>query len=732
MLHINVVVLGWKSMLGGKVLEIVHGQPGNEAAGIQLAELAAGLVDDGTIYLGYPVLATADDRVEIDALLVSRSHGLIAFRFADSLPQSEDDWLKLSEEQDRIYNALESHLSRHDSLRRGRKFAIDIGTVTVFAANPGTTAAETVATFATFDTLPEIIRQSEEVEPVIYRSLEAALQRVTTIRPAKKRSDVKDDSSRGATMKIIERGIANLDIWQKKAAIETPNGPQRIRGLAGSGKTIVLALKAALLHAQNESWTIAVTFSSRALYQQFEDLIKRFSFAHMDDLPDPEKLMILHAWGSRSRDGIYTKLADALGAQPYSYGTAEAKFGRDNAFEGACQELLELAKEQTVDPIFDAVLIDEAQDLPAAFFQLVYLFTKEPKRVVWAYDELQKLDESEMANISELFGTTTTGEPVVNISNRENEPRRDIVLPVCYRNTPWALATAHAIGFGIYRSDGLVQHFDDPALWEDIGYQRDAGTLNLGSYVELERSSASAPSYFRDRLTSDDAVILRGDFENEDAQDNWIAEQILNDTGVAELELDDVLVVLPSAYTSKKRYTRLSRVFEAHGIPSHLVGVNNSRDEVFIRGSIAVAHIYRAKGNEAPMVYVVDSQFAGAPFNEVSRRNTIFTAITRSKAWVRICGFGPTMAAIADEVEKVRAADFRLKFTIPSASSLTEMRRVNADLHTDGSIARGLLTLEELALAFERSEISAEQLPPKLVRRLTEHLNQLHLPDVDS
>jgi Resolvase, N terminal domain len=42
-------------------------------------------------------------------------------------------------------------------------------------------------------------------------------------------------------MKIIEREIANLDRWQKRAAIETPKGPQRIRGLACSGKTIVLA-----------------------------------------------------------------------------------------------------------------------------------------------------------------------------------------------------------------------------------------------------------------------------------------------------------------------------------------------------------------------------------------------------------------------------------------------------------------------------------------------------------
>ena len=52
-----------------------------------------------------------------------------------------------------------------------------------------------------------------------------------------------------------------MDEWQKKATLEVPDGPQRIRGLAGTGKTIVLALKAAYLHTQHPEWNILVTFS---------------------------------------------------------------------------------------------------------------------------------------------------------------------------------------------------------------------------------------------------------------------------------------------------------------------------------------------------------------------------------------------------------------------------------------------------------------------------------------
>lgn len=54
--------------------------------------------------------------------------------------------------------------------------------------------------------------------------------------------------SRGG-VKGLEDSMANLDNQQSKVVIETVDGVQRIRGLVGSAKTIVIALKAAYLHA---------------------------------------------------------------------------------------------------------------------------------------------------------------------------------------------------------------------------------------------------------------------------------------------------------------------------------------------------------------------------------------------------------------------------------------------------------------------------------------------------
>jgi hypothetical protein len=52
------------------------------------------------------------------------------------------------------------------------------------------------------------------------------------------------------------------------------------------------------------------------------------------------------------------------------------------------------------------------------------------------------------------------------------------------------------------------------------------------------------------------------------------------------------------------------------------------------------------------------------------------------------------------------------------------MRRVNADLNRNAPASQ-IVALEQLAEAFERGEVSPDQLPPKLLRQLSNYLNQL-------
>ena len=289
---------------------------------------------------------------------------------------------------------------------------------------------------------------------------------------------------------------------------------QRIRGLAGSGKTIVLALKAAYLHAQHPDWRIAVTFYTRSLKGHFQRLINNFSLEQTHQEPDWENLRIMHAWGGASSyesDGVYHEFCRAHEVEYLTFGSARQRFGAERGFRLACELAVGQANESR--PLYDAILIDEAQDLSPAFLQLCYKFLKEPKRLVYAYDELQNLSEESMPSPEDVFGRKNDGSPVVSFDNTDSDgPRQDIILEKCYRNSRPVLVTAHALGFGIYREPprhgdtGLIQMFDNSQLWTEVGYKVKGGRLNDGQPVTLERTSDTSPKFLENHSPIDDLV----------------------------------------------------------------------------------------------------------------------------------------------------------------------------------------------------------------------------------
>jgi superfamily I DNA and RNA helicase len=701
------------------VLDIVFGENSDTVAAQSLRNALKEMEISGTLYLGYPVLSTADAKVFIDGLLLSEAHGLIAFDLSSYLdPRPNPGQLaELAERQNQIYASIYNKLNTHRDLRKGRNLGVEINVITCSPALEQVIRDDDVMASMP-EALPDLIRGFPGLRGNLLRPLNAAIQRVSTLRPPKRRDNVTRPNSRGAILKKIEREIANLDQWQNRGAIEYANGPQRIRGLAGSGKTIVLALKAAYLHARHPEWTIAVTFQSRSLYQQFRDLIRRFMFDQIEDEPDWSKLQVMHAWGSFRAPGVYSTICALYDAVPQDWRTAESKYG-SRAFEGACEELIPATREHGPKLLFDAILIDEAQDFPTSFYRMIYNVVPPPHRIMWAYDDLQNLGDYEMRSERELFGSDDNGDPLVTLHNDPDKPKEDIVLPVCYRNTPWTLATAHALGFGLYRRQGMVQMFEEPSIWPRIGYEVIRGTLELGAHVTVRRSPASYPDYFTQLLNADDAIQCSV-FRNVDDQYRALARAIQTNIQEDELELTDVLIVLPSAYTSRRTGASIMNALSDHSISAHLVGVTTSRDEVFQPNSVAITHIFRAKGNEAPMVYIVNAEFCQIGFELSRKRNILFTGMTRSRCWVRLFGVGEQMQQLKDEVDQVRQHNFELDFLYPDQEQIKRLARVHRDMSDEErkDWEQKISTVGDVFRAVLDGDLPLEALPKDIRDRL--------------
>ena len=157
----------------------------------------------------------------------------------------------------------------------------------------------------------------------------------------------------------------------------------------------------------------------------------------------------------------------------------------------------------------------------------------------------------------------------------------------------------------------------------------------------------------------------------------------------------------------------MMRALQDKKIVSHLAGITATRDALFFENSIAITSIHRAKGNEAPMVYVIGAENCFQGFELSRKRNIIFTAITRSRAWVRLSGVGRDMISLNQEIESIFHKSFKLDFRYPTQRQIEKLRRIHRDMSKSekATIKRDLEGLERTLRRLEAGEISPEALP---------------------
>ncbi len=711
-------------------VHFIHGTNAKPAATQLLKEALSELKDiSGECFFGYPLIATPEGKYAIDATLVSLEKGVVIFDLVEG-----SDLGDYAARQDDLANKLEARLRMHKELVKGRQLLPPVQVVTFAPGIKDPTAiAQNGYLIANMDSLSAVLKDFrwQDASTELYQRTLSAIESLSSIRKSRSKRDTHRADSRGAILKRLEDSIATLDQQQSRAVIETVDGVQRIRGLAGSGKTIVLALKAAYLHTQHSDWRIAVTFQTRSLKGQFRRLITAFCLEQSGEEPDWTKVRVVNAWGApggEDRDGIYYEFCRATGQEFYDFRAASIRFqGSDHAFDGACTAALQATSSPP--ELYDAILVDEAQDFAPSFLRLCYAILKQPKRLVYAYDELQNLSGTSLPPPEDIFGKDAQGRPVVSLGE---DPRRDVILQKCYRNSRPILVTAHALGFGIYREPpkgsetGLVQMFDHPALWEEIGYRLREGRLEKGQRVVLERTDETSPRFLEEHSSIDDIVNFKI-FSNEAEQNTWLVEQITKNVQEDELRHDDIIVIHPDPLTARERLGPIRAALYEQGIQSHLAGVDTEADVFFKTEvpSITFASIYRAKGNEAGMVYVINAQECDVTgLGLANLRNRLFTAITRSKAWVRVLGHGPGMERLIREFQQLKQHDFRLDFTYPTDALLNKLRIVHRDLSPQERqrLDQRRVWVNELLRDLERGELRPEDIDvrarEKLVRLL--------------
>jgi superfamily I DNA and RNA helicase len=467
--------------------------------------------------------------------------------------------------------------------------------------------------------------------------------------------------SRGQVLQKLRSHISEFDWQQEKIAKEIPPGPQRIRGIAGSGKTVLLCQKAVQIHLKHPDWKIAVVFFSRSLYhpiiQQIDKWLRHFTNNQQKYEPKNLNLRVFHAWGSRQQPGLYSLIAKASGIYPLSVNETSSNLPNE-ALAEACLQLL---KETAIAQLFDVILIDEGQDLiidkfkfqnKQPFYWMAYQALRpvdsihsEQRRLIWAYDEAQSLESLSIPTASELFGENLG---YLVTGKYKNGIQKSEIMRRCYRTPHYIITAAHALGMGLLRPAGMLTGITRSQEWKAIGYEVQ-GRFISGQKITLKRPRENSLNPIHELWTEE--IIEFKKYELRQQELSALATNIKQNLRYDGLRPSQeiLIVILGEFFEANKLETQVATFLIKQKIDIFIPG-NCDCNQVFSEtkdpnkfwheGAVTISRIHRAKGHEADMIYIIGCDRVAENESNICLRNQLFIALTRSRAWVKLSGIG--------------------------------------------------------------------------------------------
>lgn len=680
---------------------------------------------DGFFYYKYPLAGGIDNHLA-DFTLVDAEYGIVSFdveNYTDSLIRdvSEFTWNIGGEEYDSPLLKLDDYSENLKAkFQKYRELRNKVRT-NYFLILPSINEED----FEKYGDVNNILfsnyknmryddfwKTKSSFKGLISRYFKSIAQGAGPLNSTKNLFEIKPVGKIGAAIDSLDAKIAEFERTQHAAAIQIPNGPQSIRGMAGTGKTIILAMKAAILHSRYPQKKILYTFNTQSLYNQVKNLITKFYRDTQPKDPNWENLLILHAWGGATKEGVYYRTCLRNSITPFKYG--DLQFNYEDGFDFACKQLLQ----NEISEEFDFILMDEAQDLPESFYKLIYKICKNPKIITFAYDELQSLNKITEKNFSILFGNENGSNIDLN-GYYPNEIKKQYTLKVSYRNPLDVLMVAHGIGLGLHNKNKEMQIIDEKETWENIGYRVVSGELKKGQEVIIERPFENSISFVREIYNGDRPSVETIVFEDENHEMNWIVKNIKNDIEVEEVKPHNILIITLDTTRMKNIFLNLQRKMSQYGIPSLIPGIDAERDKFAEYGFVTLSTVYKAKGNEAFIVYIMNFEKLYSYSDFINSRNKAFTSISRSKGWCRITGVGKSMERAANEISTILNEVPRFKFEFPDVKNIRRMLSKQETTKRKKEVDQAFNSINNLLTTNERA---LDEIPEEIKKELLKKL----------
>ncbi|MFS0862051.1 3'-5' exonuclease [Fredinandcohnia sp. 179-A 10B2 NHS] len=405
--------------------------------------------------------------------------------------------------------------------------------------------------------------------------------------------------------------IKAMDLHQENLAKQIGDKNRLIRGVAGSGKTLILASRAKMLSKQNPDWKILILCYNISLAQSIRHMI-----THM--LNEPDNLFDFDFSGNSASKNTENETVIVRNFHEW--------LKKDlNIHEKQIPFLIEkLTSGEAILPTYDAILIDEGQDFEADWLALVSkLLNEDTQSLLLVEDRAQTIYKRKRSYLQDT-GLSFQG--------------RSRVLSINYRNT------AQIVSFA----------------WEF--YRKNSHLKNKVVDREFE-GEIIAPQSTR-RKGPEPAIIKTDNFYKEMG---IVARQIKNLHEEKKVPYSEMLILYRVKRTNKINVIDgIQRTLTKDNVPFYWLTENEKSKRSFEKDedSVKISTIDSSKGLDFQAVFIVNID--NMPFaleDDIEREvSLLYIGMTRAKQYLCLSYSGESEFTIyLDDVQLNRKNLVKLK-----------------------------------------------------------------------
>ncbi len=411
-----------------------------------------------------------------------------------------------------------------------------------------------------------------------------------------------------------------LDEYQEQVAKKLGEGHRIVRGVAGSGKSLVLCAKIRMLLAEHPDWRILLTCFNISLASQLRYYLNSFADAEGEEARRSReeiarRVDILHY------HALCGKIFRETGtrSRPLDEGQvrATARFGRMAEHEQEAeldelksallgQELQQVALTRQL-PLYDAIVVDESQDFHTSWMKsLTLLLNGRTNLLLLAEDPNQKIYARKLT-YREAGIEVVGGGRVFN-------------LPVGYRSTREIVATASKL-VKTAKWDEFYRKF----IEEAEGYGEETPTRRAGAYPEVVIRANYEDQC--DYIVRDIQEKLAQGYKHQDFGIIYLTKTRRQTGGAGQLALPTRTE--PIDYVAGVR-ARLA----AHKIRHFWLSENRESKGAYdqFRDTVTISTLFSAKGLEFEVVYLVGVElYPWAKRSARENASMLYVGMTRAK-----------------------------------------------------------------------------------------------------